>query len=346
MPKSLILAAAAALSVLILVPLTGGAAGRPAVDNKDDKLPLNYLPGNCLLMTSVQVKDLLASETWKEIVKELPEAVKYLQEDMEAEFGIARGNMVQLVVGVSPEDPKARWERRPGPVHIVRVDKATSADDIQAMRKKQRPGKWHPTEYREVRIGKLTMHEGNSFFGREKFDGSGNSFCIVADKIVVYGKAFDLKPILERAKPELSAEMQKALAGTDLGRTVAIATAIKADAQGNPPTRLLPPLPGLVQSILYTSSSVSIGPTIKMSQTIVCKDAKAAEAMQKLAESAVAMAKQMPLPKEAAAMLDGIQVKRAGSQVTGSLEIKSSEAIKIVKEMEKAVKAQRAASRW
>lgn len=340
MPRKTFILAAAVVSFLILVPHSAWAAARPAVDNKDDKLPLNYLPANCILMTSVQVKDLLASEFWKEMAKAFPEADKSLQE-MEGEFGLARSNVVQFVVGVPPDDPKAGWSRRPDAVTIVRLAKATSADDIRDIQKKQRPRWGRPTEYKQVPVGKLTMYEGSSMFGREKFDGSGQSFCIVADKIVVYGRAYDLKPILERGKPVLSGEMEKALKDTEMGRTVAIATAIKADAQGNPNTRLLPRLPGLVQSVLYTSSSVTVGPTIKMSQTITCKDAKAAEALQKLAESAVVMAKQMPLPKAVAAMLDGIQVKRTGSKVTGSLEIKTSAVIQIVKEMEKAAKASR-----
>lgn len=323
--------ASAVLLVLAGVPLA--AAAPKATD------PLMYLPKDCIFVVSVRAADLLASDGWKELTKEIPDVNKGLDE-MEGHLGLARANVSRIIFGVPDVDTKAKWDERPGPVILIPTAQAVNADGIKALQKQKRSKGAKLREFRAVKAGKYTLYEGPSlkftFSSKEKpgeehvYDGRGESFCIVADKLVIYGKARDLKAVLERDKmPELSKELQAALKEADMSKTIGFAAISKAAADpfGNMP----PEMAKYYKSIKYAHGNCAVGKTIKASLTVVCKDDKSANEVRKILEAFIVMGKQQNLPKEIVAILDVVKLKDTGSKVMGELEVKRSDAVKAFK---------------
>lgn len=336
-PRNSLFTTAALLVLAVVLPLGAAGRGKDAPKAAD---PLAFLPKDCVAVISIQAADLLASDYWKELTKEFPEANQGFDE-MEGLLGLARDNIGRIILGVPDVDPKAKWNERPGPVIIISTVKAVSADGIKALQKQKLKKGGKLKEYRAVKAGKYTLYEGPSTkftFDKEKpseeqvYDGRGESFCIVADRLVIYGQARDLKPVLERdKKPELSKELQTALKEVDLSRTAAFAAAMPNHSLLE---NLGADLDKLAKLMVRANGHCAVGKTIKASLTVVCKDDKSANDLRKILDGARVMVKQQDLPKEVkevVKILDAIKLKNTSTKVMGELEVKSSDAIKAFK---------------
>src|SRR5262249_9166477 len=150
------------------------------------------------VVVSVKVDDLMASDSWKELEKTVPNFNKGM-EDMEKEVGLTPTAIAHVLVG-------GQGGGKEEPVAVVRTKKDITAADLLA---KIKNGK-----YTDVKVNKYTMYQGEQ---PSYSKIPPKAFCVVDSKLVVYGRADTLRAVLERdKKPELSSGLQTALKETDL----------------------------------------------------------------------------------------------------------------------------------
>lgn len=341
--KKIIILASAALVGLFLVAGMGLAAWYLLGSSSSSRFT-RYLPDDCVGMVSIQVGDLQTGAAWDEINREFPEASRSL-DHLEKEVGIAKNNIDQVVMGIpaaeiSASRTAAGMIDRPQTIAIVKTRQAVTADGIKSLQNQDSHG---GQQFKEVTVGAYTLFEGESIMARfsfdpnkkverERYDGTGYSFCVVSSTLVIYGRGKDLKALLERDKnPELSDAMQAALKDTDLSATVAFAfapkSAVDVNALGIPRV-----FPKLADSLVRMSGQVDVGRNTSASVEVVCKDEQSATDLRKMVDGVLAGAN-LRAPSEARDLLGAIKLNSSGSTVTGRLDARTANAVKGYKEL-------------
>lgn len=301
---SRMLVAGIAIAALLVV-VAGGAAAFWLFGSSGAE-SMKFLPNNPNFVVSVKVDDLMASDSWKELEKTMPNFKKGT-EDMEKETGLTPAAIAHVLMG-------GQGEGKEEPVVVVRTKKQVTASDLLA---KIKNGK-----YTEVKVNKYAMQQGEqSSYSKI----APKAFCVVDAKLVVYGRADTLRAILERdKKPELSSGLQTALKETDLTKPIAFAVDFKdimAKANRRPSKDPLSQGMGMVEAL---AGQATFNPD-RITATALCKDAEAADNLRKLIEGGLVAAKMQPgLPKEFTSGLESVKVTSSGSKLTLTSDLKAA----------------------
>jgi hypothetical protein len=273
---------------------------------------MKFMPDNCRSITCVRVDQLLASDAYQQLAREVPKVGQAAEADLEKEIGLPASAIERVVVGDQASGAAADH------VIAVRTKQPVKTADLLAKIKRG-------SSFKESKVKGYTLHEADK-----------DALCVVDKKLVLYGTAKGLRAVLERdKKPTLSDGMQAALKAADLSQTVTVAVDLKAGG-GRPSA---PGLPGggVDLDAFRQAEGLVIQGKVKTDVTlnviVLCKDAASAADVKKKTDDELAKLRQNPLlPKDLAAALD-IKVTASGSKVTASTDIKVAPLIKTYKDL-------------
>jgi hypothetical protein len=314
------------MALVLLVALLPGAVA--AAEVSDD---FQYLPPDSNQILVLRVGQMVTSDTFKKLCKEVPGFNRDVVLDFKPFFGFDLEAVERMVGGNNANSQ---------PIVVFRLTRAINAaemkKEIRDMRVSAPRFVGDPTEYREVKVGRLTIHEPT----REH----GTAFCLLDEKTVVFGATKDLKATLERnRKAEFSAEMRAALKETDPAATISIAWDLKSLMAGEKKVEV--PVPGVeLKAILASSGSLAL--SVKLDRDMVVRFAAVAndqEAAQKLKiqfdTQLRAVGEVLPKvptdpPKEFVELPRKINTGTKGNVAEATLSVSGPVVVKIVKWMD------------
>ncbi len=211
-----------ATTLLLFVPSARILGADPTKESAD----LKYLPADTNLVFVIQMGELLASDGFKKLRKEIPEFDKEFGPSFRKEFGFEISNVKTMTFG---GDVNSK-----GPVGVIQLKEPLKPETLlKGISTPRFEG--DKNTYKEEKLGKFTI-----FVPSEKYR---ETICLVNEKTIVYAKNEELKAVLMREKPaELSAGMAAALKNADLPASVLmVANPNKAVKE----TKWIPPIPGM-----------------------------------------------------------------------------------------------------
>ncbi len=304
---------------------------------------LQYLPDDCHLVASLNYQDFLKSKTYQELKKQIPEVGKNLEGGLTEGLGIPGNNLARITSALS-------FGAKPGPepqVGMLNTIKAIKAEDIKANKKIQPWMKNHA--YKEVKVGTFTLYQQTYQFEiNGKIDDKvleGPAFCVVEDKLVLFGSVPDLKKILERnKKPALAANLQAGMKEANFSNVASFVL----DIQGMPQwareemaknlSKTSPAIEGLAEQVKLLAIKVNEDGQVKGSATLFCKDAAGAGKVHKAAAMVLADLKSKlkddptaPAPKQelikgARMFIEAVKLSDKGEEATATVAVEPAAA--------------------
>lgn len=322
---------------------SSGCGSNKSIESTKD---FHFLPSNCAVIGTSRVDEVVKSTAYKDMMAKIKAMAKDEdpQANMEQEFGLSDRDMARITFGMAENGKDFSM--------VVTSQKPVTASDLKGKLKSKVttfgqvgatigdvgagkveivPPKTElkPRTFKEVQVGKYTLHVE---------DNNSMAFCVADPQTVVFGSPATLKAILERDKKiELSAGMKGALALADQSQPIFVAIDAKGVMAGEAKkaVRDLPPqVGGHADKIEALAIETALGDDAKIKVVALCKDAAAAEAIQKDADKGLKDAKAalgvMPKPPAEFAslfddltkVLDSVKVTAGGNKVTGGMSIK------------------------
>ena len=291
-----------------------------------------YFPDGVQMVASVRVDEFLSSEAWKAVKKEAKELA-----EVEKRFGgteylkLSEVERVTVAVAVKGE--------RPNYVFLVRSKKDLKADDVVADAKKSFKAIDIPLTEKKIDGQMLYLPE------------HGQAFCVVSSRLILQGPGDTLQAVLKRGKkPDFGTDFGNIYKEADFSKTLAFAVNVadlassmkKAGEKGNPLESLplppgVPPLPlEMLEGVQGVASDVKVGADVTVRATLLCKDAKTAEALRKLAEDGLKTMKEAmkeQAPKDVVDVLEGVKLTVNGKNLASTVTIKVGPILKSLKEL-------------
>jgi hypothetical protein len=270
-----------------------------------------YLPENCEFVFVVDMEQVLASDAWSQLKKEVPEVEKGVSDDKDD--GIAATDIARLTYG------GRLGENSDGGVFVVKTKKKVNASEIS---RKKGKGK----EEKQTKVKDYTIYgEG------------GSAFCVVEDDVMVVGRVEALRKILERnGKASYSDGLKKAMKQVSFSKSAAAAIDLKAIPADR--RKGLLAIPGMrevgkiVEKAEAATFQVSVKSEIEAVGTVQFPTDGDADEARKLVEAAVVAVKNLDAtPAEGKDLLTALQVTTSGSQLTIRLKSKADPLIQIGK---------------
>src|SRR5262249_50987477 len=244
-----------------------------------------YVPDNANVMAVVRMDQLITSEGFKKLRKEIPELDKEFDSGFRKEFGFDVTNVERLM--------RAAAVKNDPPVGVFHLKKGVEAKDVLKAREERR-GK-----YKEEKVGAATLYvpeqEGDE------------AFTLPHDKTILFGPAKTLRAVLQRNKKAVVSDaLTAALKEADPAATVSVVMNVKAALEADMP----PPIPGVDFDKIKAGATgaaltVKVGTDVTLRAAAVCKDEKAAgevktqaEALQKFATDLMKKAPPGAVPKD------------------------------------------------
>jgi phage FluMu protein Com len=278
---------------------------------------LTYMPGNCEVLASIRVDQLLASDAYKQIEKEVPQLKQAVAGgDAEKEMGLQLSNIERVVIG-------GALGNRDKPVVVVRTKQAVKAEDMV--------GKIKGKSFTGTKVGSYTLYESGG--------ATGDGFCVAKKNLVLFGTSAALRLVLQRdKKPDFPAGLSAAMKEADFSKTIAVAVA-PLQTSGAP----APPLGGFPMggAMAFGQSKevdgvviqAKVASDISLSFLVLCKDAATATATKKKLDEELPKLKTNPMvPADLKSALD-IKSSVSGRKLTATMEIKVAPLIKAVKNL-------------
>ncbi len=276
---------------------------------------LTYMPGDSEILASVRLDQLLTSNAYKQVEKELPPQVKQMISSAKAqnEIGLQLSNVDRIVVG-GAMDSKNQF------VVAVRTKQPVKAEDMV----NQIKGK----KFTGTKVGSYTLYETAS--------EGGEGFCVANKKLVLFGPNKSLRDVLQRnKKPTFSAGLSAAMKEADFSRTIVLAMAPKpAAARPRGPAGF--PFPGAMpfgggDDLEGAVLQVKVTADVSVSVVVLCKDsATATAAKKKLDEGMTQMKSNQMVPKDISNAIN-VKTSVSGRKVTATTDIKVAPLIQAVK---------------
>jgi hypothetical protein len=256
-------------AAVVAVGLCSQVRAADPVKGGDD---FKYLPADTNLLFVVNMDQLVASDAFKKLRKEIPMFEKEAGKGFRGEFGFDMSNVDRMTMGGNVKSE--------GPVAFVRLKKPVTAEAIVKARSEPRFEGDKGTTFKEEKVGSFTVFVPDKEYR--------DAFCLVTADNLVHGRAKQLKAVLEaNPKPALpSAGMQAALKEAETGATVTLVMDGKVLTAEKPP-----PIPGvdftkLADGVSGMSLTVKLGGgNVALRGVGVCKDEKAAEEGKKQTEA-------------------------------------------------------------
>jgi hypothetical protein len=292
---------------------------------------LKYMPDNCQMLASVRVEQILKSDAYAELKREVPEAEELLKK--EPKLLLPLDDIAVISMGLSFKDAD-------NAIVVIQTKSAVSAADIKSHRKNE--------SYKEVQVGRYTLYEGNS-----------EAFCIAESKLVVFGKAAAVRKVLERdKKPELSEGMKAAIKQVDFSKSMVVAINTKGVElpKSSDPAGPANPVPGpidlpditknlenLIKEIEGVGLELQVRADMETTFTLICQDSKTAEDYRKLIDGIMVLVKKIAMlvekdeatAKELGDSFDAWKCSTSGNKVVLKGKSKVGPLIKLYKDAEK-----------
>jgi hypothetical protein len=266
-----------------------------------------YLPDNCQMISVAHVDEILESDFYKQIKKELPVVDKGVSDDKQ--YGMPMTNVSRITEG------RTFGKKDSEHVTVIKTKSSVKADDIAS---KKGTGK---DSFKKVTEGDYTIYTG-------QFE----SFCVVNDTTVLFGSKETLQKVLKRNdQPKLSDGLKNAMKQVRFTKSAAVAVDLKPIQDEIPKSKPGDPVDysEMVGKAEGLGVQVEIGSDIEINATVVCKDDKAAEDLKKMIDGAITFAKGIKdLPKEAKDIMESVKVSNSGSKCTVSVKCKADQIIK------------------
>jgi phage FluMu protein Com len=281
---------------------------------------LTYMPGNCEVLASVRIDQLLASGAYKQLENEVPQVKQAMAvAEAEKEIGLSLSNVERLVVG-------GALGGRDEPVVAVRTKQPVKADELAAKIK----GK----SFTASKEGSYTLYETGGVHG--------SAFCVAKKNLVLFGTGAALRVVLRRnKKPDIPENLSAAMKEMDFKQTVTVAVApLRTSSTPTPPfggrgglpfggPLAMGPPPGTEWAVLQAK----VGTDVSVNVVVMCKsNAEAADVKKKLDEATTQL-RQLPMvPKDLSSSID-IKASVSGRKVTATTDIKVAPLIQSIKKM-------------
>lgn len=280
---------------------------------------VRYLPDNTQAVVSLRPEQVLNSDAYKELKKEIMADQRSSSSDPEKEFeqvsGLPLNNMQQVVVGFSAGGNSEG-------IIVVKTVKPVTADEIKSKRGGSPP---------ETKVGNYSVYEAFPM-----------AWCVAEPKIVVFGKLDQLKKVLERNKDaELSAGLKTALKHADFSKSAVMAVDVKevyaktkeeSKKQGVDFDKMIDQIGianpmGDIDAMTY---SLDVGKDIKYQSVSLCKDSKTAEDMKVMSDGLAVFLRRL-FPKYGGDSFDTWESSTSGSKMTASMTLKTESIVKFIK---------------
>ena len=309
------------LAALLTIVLTARTPAADPVKNAD----LQYIPSDSNVLIVLRVDKVLASDSVKKLRKEIPTIDKGLDSSFRKELGFEISNVERVIVGI-----QAKGGVVVGVLHLKNGIKAeTVVKAVSAPRADGGKG----TNYKEEKVGSLTM-----YVPARKFT---EAFCLVNDRIMIYGPVEDLRPVLARnQKADLSVGLQAALKASDPAALLTIVGDLNAVIAAERPLMVLG---GDFKLITASVSGFSFtindfGADVVFRGVALCKDAKAAaemktqvEAMRKGMLELLKAAPPGAVSKGLPELLGTAKIETKGNVVEATLRVKVDNMVAMIK---------------
>ena len=278
---------------------------------------LSYMPGNCEVLASIRVDQLLASDAYKQVEKEVPQLKQAVGGgEAEKEIGLQLSNIERVVVGGS-------MSKKEPPVVAIRTKQAVKAEDLIAKLK----GK----SFTGAKVGSYTLYEAPG--------ADGDAFCVAKKNLVVFGSAKALRDVLQRnKKPDFPAGLSAAMKEADFSKTIAVAAAAPQTSGSPAPGPGGFPLGGAAALGSFKGAEgmvfqAKVSSDVSLTFIALCKDADAAKDAKKKIDEGLTQLKQAPMiPKDISSAID-VKTSVSGRKVTATTDVKVAPLIKAYKNM-------------
>jgi hypothetical protein len=297
---------------------------------------LKYVPEDCHVLASFNVQELIGSDQYKELRREVPAIEKQFEESN----GIPLSKVKRVTLGATFFDGSDA-------AFIYKMNAPVTASDIRSGKKVWEYKK--NFRYEEVQVGKHTIYVetyDNDFI--KGFEHNRPAFALPDDKTVLRGSTIMLQKILKRdKKASISEAMKSGLKDVNFARSLVIVMDVRA-ARSQPDFEKakaeLNEFPG-IHDLLDSSDSLaleaSLGPRIMVNGTLVCKNSKSAEENQRILGGALVTLKkrvqeQRGVLREFADVLGDMKLSTGGAKVTASATCQSERLIKAIREADQA----------
>jgi hypothetical protein len=277
---------------------------------------MTYMPNNCEVIASIRLDQLLASDAYKQVEKEVPMLKQAVSGgEAEKEIGLQISNVERIVVG-------GQLGGGGQPVVAVRLKQAVKAEDLT--------GKIKGKSFTSAKVGSYTLYETPG--------GNGDGFCVAKPKLIVFGPAKSLREVLQRnKKPDLSPKLSTAMKEADFSKTIVVAAAAPKQGAGKPANIGGLPIGGNpfagdddVDGVVV---QVKVATDVSITLVAICKDSATATVAKRKIDEGLTKAKAMPnIPPEIGKALD-VKSSVSGRKVTLTTDIKVAPMIKAVKNM-------------
>jgi hypothetical protein len=318
--KMLVMSGAGVLGLVLMVAVVWGGYklifGPSGLGDE-----VKYLPDHCQTIVSVRPDQILGSDAYKDIKREIAAADKSSsdwEKDVEEATGIAPSNVQQVVIGVAATDSSV-----PDAIFIVKTNQPVAVDDIKSKKKGITP--------QETKVRDITV-----------YDVYGTGWCVPETKRVVFGKAETLKKILERNKSaELSDGLRIALKYADFSKAVTMAMDSKemyaklkeANKKNGMDLDQVFDKIGIANpmgDIDGGAYQIDVGKDIKIQSVMLCKDAKTAEDMKVISDGFATFFKRL-FPKYGADSFETWESSVSGARVHSSMTVKTESVLKLIR---------------
>jgi hypothetical protein len=276
---------------------------------------LKYLPDNSQFVASIRVNELMTSEVFKELKREVPQIDQQTGANMSKEIGLGPEDIESVTIGGGGNFKDG--------IVVLRTKKAIDGRDLV--------GKIKNARYTETKVGKYVVQESQDF--------GAPAFCLVSKTLIIVGEKEPVRAVLMRdKKPTFSTNLQAAMTKVDFSKTIAFAVDIKASTSQPAGGGGLPFLgdkasmsAGMdkAQALVFQAK---IAADMRLDLVLLCQDAKSAEDVKKVVDGFLVMGRNnQMIPKEFSDLLD-IPIKTNGSTVTASKTIRVSPLIQAYKQ--------------
>jgi hypothetical protein len=276
---------------------------------------LKFMPANCQVVASIRFDQLLQSDVFKELRRDIPQIDQGMKASLNQDSGIATEDIEQMLFGVGANDQDV--------IVVIHTKKAVESRDIVS--------KIKGATYTEAKVGKYSVQEPQNALQP--------AICVVDKKRVVVGKKESLRAVLQRdKKPEFSKNLQEAIKATDFSKTVAFAMDAKA-GRSNPAGGLgmlgaNKDVFGALEKTNGIAAQFKIGSDVRWEMTLLCQDAASAKDVKKLIDGFLVMGKNnKDMPQEVRDLME-LNLKVDGNKVTGGNTFKVSPLIKTFKQQQ------------
>ncbi len=251
--------------------------------------PLDYLPDDCVSILSFDVAVFMKSKLYQELKTQIKEFEAGFREfEHRTRFGPE--NLTRITIGIYDKGQE---------VSIINTLKPISAADLAAKMKPLLPSDRN-FKLNEVKLGSFTLYQES--YQIEYPDGKlsgpikGRAFCVVEEKIVIFGELEAIKKVLQRdRKPALSrgmaAELESGLTGfTMIFDVQAMPEDDRREMERNL-GRAIPGFGDVLAGVKMFAVRGSAADDVAVRATLTCKDKAGAESAQKAADTGLALFK-------------------------------------------------------